>query len=211
MDNKTKDKRCTIFLKKRDYYALPVNITYDGLKTFPTSTGGILSMLSTILLGSWLIFNVFNILNFKYTLSSSLEVVSIAGSDNSIWSINLNQTIMAFQMFTSNTAVFPGNVTQYISAIYMQESYNETDNNQTTFTYYNATNCANLAFVGDSESVKLIEKGWMCPNLTGANIELQGQIGVMPALILPSNLTVYKQKSFKLMIGYCEDFKNYTE
>jgi hypothetical protein len=68
----TKDKRCTVFLKKRDYYALPVSLTYDALKTFLTSTGGMLSMISTFLLGSWLILNVLSILNFKNTLSLTI-------------------------------------------------------------------------------------------------------------------------------------------
>jgi hypothetical protein len=127
------DKRCTVFLKKRDKYALPISLTYNGLKKFPTATGGVLSITSTLVIIAWLILNVFNILNFENTISQSLNVVSIAGSENPTWSMTSDQTLLAFTLMTTNTTVFPLPVSEYISAIYMQESYDAAGN--ATFSY----------------------------------------------------------------------------
>ena len=132
--NTHEDKRCTVFLKKRDKYALPISLTYNGLKKFPTATGGVLSITSNLIVIAWLILNVFNILNFENTISQSLNVVSIAGDVNPTWSMTSDQTLLAFTLMTTNTAVFPLPVSEYLSAIYMQESYDEAGN--ATFTYF---------------------------------------------------------------------------
>ena len=132
--NTHEDKRCTVFLKKRDKYALPISLTYNGLKKFPTATGGVLSITSNLVIIAWLILNVFNILNFENTISQSLNVVSIAGDVNPTWSMTSDQTLLAFTLMTTNTTVFPLPVSEYLSAIYMQESYDEAGN--ATFTYF---------------------------------------------------------------------------
>jgi len=136
------DKKCTVFLKKRDKYALPISLTYNGLKKFPTATGGILSMTSNLVIIAWLILNVFKILNFENTISQSLNVVSIAGDVNPTWSITSDQTLLAFTLITSNTTIFPLPLNEYMSAIYMQESFDASGS--ATFTYYQAKQCKEL-------------------------------------------------------------------
>jgi len=163
MENQKNDKRCSVFLRKRDKYALPINLTYNGLKTFPTSTGGILSIMSTMIILSWLVFNIMSILHFEHTVSQSLEVASIAGEAGPIWSITPNQTTLATKLLTSNSTMFPGDIRQYIDAIYMQESYDSAG--KPVFTYYNATNCSKIIDVEDSRYPLL--DTWLCPDIEG--------------------------------------------
>ena len=82
------DKKCTVFLKKRDNYALPINLTYNGLKKYPTAAGGILSIVSSIVVIGWLALNVMSILNFENTVSQSLDIVNVAGQPTTIWDMS---------------------------------------------------------------------------------------------------------------------------
>ena len=49
-----RDNGLVVFLRKRDKYAQPINLTYNRIKEYPTACGGCLSILSTLAIIAWL-------------------------------------------------------------------------------------------------------------------------------------------------------------
>jgi len=82
------ERKCAVFLKKRDLYSLPINLTYNGLKKYPTVVGGLLTILTTLLVMTWLSLNVMAIINFENTVSQDITVVNAAGKPSSTWEIS---------------------------------------------------------------------------------------------------------------------------
>jgi hypothetical protein len=68
MSTDLRDRRCSVFLKKRDKYALPINLTYNGLKMYPTAVGGCLSIFSNLLILTFLALSVLSILDYKHEI-----------------------------------------------------------------------------------------------------------------------------------------------
>ncbi len=54
MTDIARDNGMIVFLRKRDRYAQPINLTYNQLKTYPSACGGCLSLVSTCVLLLWL-------------------------------------------------------------------------------------------------------------------------------------------------------------
>ena len=66
MTDVKQDNGFVVFLRKRDIYAQPINLTYNSLKTYPTACGGILSIISTILFLSWFALQLKAIIIYNY-------------------------------------------------------------------------------------------------------------------------------------------------
>ena len=81
------ERKCAVFLKKRDLYSQSINLTYNGLKKYPTVVGGLLTILTTLIVMTWLSLNVMEIINFDNTVSQDLTVVNAAGKPSTIWEI----------------------------------------------------------------------------------------------------------------------------
>ena len=60
MQAKQKGK-CSIFLKKSDFYAVSVAPTFNGLKTYPTKIGGVLSWVTFTVLLAWLVTQFYHV------------------------------------------------------------------------------------------------------------------------------------------------------
>ena len=89
-----KDNGMVVFLRKRDKYALPINLTYNELKTYPTSCGGCLSMISNILILTWLALHIKDILMYKHTFTSTLTLDVKAGVDP-VWNVTTQDILLA--------------------------------------------------------------------------------------------------------------------
>jgi len=50
--------KCSIFLKKTDMYSEPIGPTFNGLKSYPTIIGGVLTITTTLLLLGWIAMQV---------------------------------------------------------------------------------------------------------------------------------------------------------
>jgi len=81
------ERKCAVFLKKRDRYSQSINLTYNGLKKYPTVVGGLLTILTTLIVMTWLSLNVMAIINFDNTVSQDLTVTNAAGQPSTIWEI----------------------------------------------------------------------------------------------------------------------------
>jgi len=60
--------KCSIFLKKSDLYADNIAPTFNGLKTYPTKIGGVLSWLTFLAMMSWLSAQFVNVVFFKHPI-----------------------------------------------------------------------------------------------------------------------------------------------
>ena len=81
MTTKPKDNRMVVFLRKRDKYSLPINLTYNELKTYPTACGGCLSMISNLLILTWLALHIKDIVLYKHTINTAESLELQAGLD----------------------------------------------------------------------------------------------------------------------------------
>ena len=70
------NKRYQSFFKKYDRYAKPVSLTYKKSGSFETSCGGILSIVSFLVLFYWLVVNLFYAVydNGSFVSSSSIKL-----------------------------------------------------------------------------------------------------------------------------------------
>jgi len=63
----TKEKgKCSIFLKKSDNYALSITPTYNGLKTYPSKIGGVMSWITFLILMSWVVSGIFGVVTLRW-------------------------------------------------------------------------------------------------------------------------------------------------
>ena len=78
------------FLKRYDRYAKPVSLTYKKSGSFETSCGGILSILSFIILAYWLVVNIFFAIyqNGTFAVSSQTVLTQQADQDYPLYSLD---------------------------------------------------------------------------------------------------------------------------
>ena len=53
--------KCNQFFLKRDLYANPINLTYNTKKNYQTAYGGVLTIISAIIVISWLAAQALNV------------------------------------------------------------------------------------------------------------------------------------------------------
>ena len=155
------NKKCGKVLKKADLYAMPVQLTYNKLDNYPTKTGGVFSIISFLLICLWLGYAVYGILHWDYNILSSLSLINIAGQERPVYDVTNQQILMAYYMESVNKTAFQGDLSQYVSAVYNQESYNE--QGFTDFTYYNSTLCQNVIPKDDPRYSGLVDA--YCPDM----------------------------------------------
>jgi hypothetical protein len=59
-------KKCTIFLKRSDLYALPVSLTYNSINNYPTQLGGVFSIVSFVIIACWLALNISGVASWEF-------------------------------------------------------------------------------------------------------------------------------------------------
>jgi len=149
-------------LKSRDGHGSPIAITYNQNKTYTTACGGFLTILSTLLILVWLSTEIVKVVDRKHTITSTQELNSTAGVDNTPWNMTTSQFLMANWLLTTNKTLFPNEPESYIGRIYVQEGY--LPNGTSTFTYFNATSCQNI--IPEDDDRYAILGNYSCPNMT---------------------------------------------
>ena len=114
----------TSCLKKADIYATSISPTYNGLKKYPTTYGGLLSILSFVIILGWLTLQSLNIWAFKVgDISWGSSSLSSGNSMRPLWNINSTQMITTNRIFSLNTTIFkvPDNKSfdQYLTTLYV--------------------------------------------------------------------------------------------
>ena len=164
--------KCSVFLKKSDMYSETIGPTFNGLKTYPTKFGGCLTILSLIIVLSWLATQFSYIVLFNNaTITSSRENIDPTNTGvNPLWNITSSQMILANKIFSLDDSVFPGDSAQYLSALYVMTEIDQ-DTLDVTFTYYNSTPCENVFF--DQNDIRLSYLlGYNCPEVPeGSSID----------------------------------------
>jgi len=79
MTDLARDNGFVVFLRKRDRYAQPINLTYNQLKNYPSACGGCISLVGTTVLLLWLTLQIKNIVMFNYTSTTNLSLLTQAG------------------------------------------------------------------------------------------------------------------------------------
>ena len=112
--------KCSVFLKKSDMYSETIGPTFNGLKTYPTKFGGCLTILSLIIVLSWLATQFSYIVLFNNaTFTRSIGAINPDGLAAPLWNITSSQMILANKIFSLDDSVFPGDSAQYLSALYV--------------------------------------------------------------------------------------------
>ena len=85
MSDINRDNGLLVFLRKRDNLARPINLTYNHLKTYPSACGGCLSIVSTLLVLTYLAVNILLVVEGKGVTTSNLTLNVTAGVSNTPW------------------------------------------------------------------------------------------------------------------------------
>ena len=109
----------TSCLKKTDIYATSIGPTYNGLKTYPTTYGGCLSILSYIVILGWLVFQLLLVFLWSGTISLTTSPIDPDNLGNPLWNITSQQMIIANSIYSFNDTVFPEPYDQYLSTLYI--------------------------------------------------------------------------------------------
>jgi len=83
-----KVNKWSAFWKRRDRYAVPINLTYNQLNRYPTIYGGYLSVLSMVLLMTWLAVNILNIVQYKFSLDQNQDLIALVGHPKPVFGID---------------------------------------------------------------------------------------------------------------------------
>jgi hypothetical protein len=137
-------------------------------------------------------------LHWQYDVLPSLSLINIVGQERPVYDVTNQQILMAHYMASVNKTAFPGDITNYLSAVYWQESYDQSGN--TTFTYYNSTLCQNVIPADDPRYNGLVDA--FCPDMPAYSTF---QVQVVGGLATSSAL-YGDTKQFKLVVGTCENF-----
>ncbi len=130
----------TSCLKKTDIYATSISPTYNGLKTFPTTYGGCLSILSYIIVLGWLTYQFLLIWVLKEgTISVYGSTVSDSSESSSLWKITSQEMLITNNLTSYNNDIFKEPYYRYLTVLYIQ-TYNNEDNSITQ-NYYNSKPC----------------------------------------------------------------------
>jgi len=89
--------KCGIFLKRTDMFSAPIGPTFNGLKNYPTKVGGVLTIVTGLLLLMWTAVQVFDIWVYKKgtTTVSKASIYTDDSLANPVWKINSKQMIVA--------------------------------------------------------------------------------------------------------------------
>ena len=135
-------KKCNVLLKRVDVYALPVNLTYNGISSYPTTAGGVFSIISFVILAVWFGVQVYKTVSYSFSYQTYNFDIIVAGEPRPVFDITQQQVTLANVLLTTNKTVFPDPISQYLSVVYAQQSYDQ--NHDVTWTYYNSTLCQNV-------------------------------------------------------------------
>jgi len=87
MSDLARENRFLVFLRKRDRYPQPINLTYNQLKNYPSTCGGVVSIVGTIVLLLWLSIQIKNIVIYKYTSTSTFTLLNTSGQTDEVWNM----------------------------------------------------------------------------------------------------------------------------
>jgi hypothetical protein len=110
--------------------------------------------------------------------------------------------VPAYTLFTRNDAIFNNgsyNLSDYISVVYQQTTYNSTDVKPVKVAWYNSTLCSNVI---DNAALNATLNMFYCPDIKEKSITLQGDSGQGTAI----NLAV-----FTIIVDTCEKLNNITK
>jgi hypothetical protein len=153
-------KKCNALLKRADVYALPVNLTYNGISSYPTTVGGVFSIISFVIIAVWFGVQVYKTVSYSFAWQTYNFDIIVAGQPRPVFDITQEQVILANVLIASNKTIFPEKINQYLSVVYAQQSYDQIGN--VTWTYYNSTLCQNVIPESDLRYNDLFD--WSCPD-----------------------------------------------
>ena len=108
--------KCNQFLQNCDLYAAPINLSYNNKRVYQTSYGGVLTILSGMIIVIWLGMQALKVKKNDFTFTETQSLYS----DAQAYNMTPNDFVLAVNVYVTNTTVFPGNMSQYISTVYMQ-------------------------------------------------------------------------------------------
>jgi len=130
------------FIKQRDRYALPILLTFKKNKYHKTVCGGTLSILSTLLFLVFLGSQLYKIMTFQFTQTTSEYLLNNSFGDQTTFNISLNQVPIASKIINLDRTIMTNDTNTYLSQVFVQEKYvNETLTEQV---FFNSVPCSDL-------------------------------------------------------------------
>jgi hypothetical protein len=107
--------KCNQFFMSCDLYANPINLSYNNKIKYQTSYGGVLSIISGVIIIIWLGMQALQVkhVNFTFTETQSLM------DDNMTYYINQTDFVAATMVKTTDPVYFSGNLSQYVATVYV--------------------------------------------------------------------------------------------
>ena len=203
------ERACNKCCKKADLYANPVTLTYNKQRVFQTGIGGCMTITSALILIGWTFAQLNNsLLSMKYDLTSRQYLSLIDGTTESgtVYNISSDQLVPAYLLLTLNGTIFNDktdgtkydNLTDYISVVYQQTTYNSTDPHPIKVQWYNSTLCSNVI---TNPALKTTLANFFCPDIHNNTITLQGDAGKGTEINLAA---------FTIIVDTCDKLKNIT-
>jgi hypothetical protein len=138
-----------------ELYANPINLSYNNKIKYQTSYGGVLSIISGVIIIIWLGLQALQVkhVNFTFTETQSLM------DDSTIYYVNQTDFVAATMVKTTDPNYFSGNFSQYVATVYVQITLNETEG-RISPNCCNSTDCSNNDLVDMPKTAE-----YLCPDI----------------------------------------------
>jgi hypothetical protein len=87
--NDPKKGACAKFLSSKDMYAKPINLSYNYKKKYPTTCGGIMTMITLLFMVHWLASQILGTIKSNYTEHTQLSLMPDANSNSEAPVLNI--------------------------------------------------------------------------------------------------------------------------
>ena len=148
------------FLKEFDRFGQPVGLTYKNNPSYNTPIGGVFTMIAFFIFMMWLALETIDVYMppGKFTTTLGTTLTQAADGSFPVYNMTVNEFNIVYRAVTTDGKALPqSEVNKYITAMWIQLYFNETDDgkdidpenpihkhNETDRTYYMAKPCKDL-------------------------------------------------------------------
>lgn len=132
--------KCNQFFMNCDLYANPINLSYNNKRQYQTSYGGLLTLISGVIIIIWLGMQALQVKHVNFTFSETQELIE---TDYTYY-VNQTDFVAATMVKTTDNVTFnETTLSLYVATVYAQIAWNEAENRSSVETWYNSTSCSN--------------------------------------------------------------------
>lgn len=135
--------RCSKFLMSIDAYAQPIQLSYMNQKQFPTTVGGVLTILHSLLFVVFFAAVTRDLVNVSFDISSFNES-NVSNETRPNYDFELAKIVPAFSLKSGDSSIGNTKIFEYFGAYFTQNYVDKNDGNKMKTKEYNVTSCNNI-------------------------------------------------------------------